>query len=407
MPKCCLECFGDKFIRAHLLEIGDEGNCEYCGSRRVPTADVGTVGEFVIEGLKRGYALASDEVGPYDHEDGRFMWNDPADASWPVEVMEEEGAFSEILEEHSARERLTGDLFREAASWEDEQDGGCPLGRGEDTLVLRNAFYGEQDTGFDEAWGGFKYRVLYVARFWDHPSHGITRKKLIEPVLAFARLATDTLRAGSTLWRARPVPLSTPFPARARWAAEIGPAPVRMVNRGNRMTPAGISYPYLSDSPATCSAELAYKHPERLWIGEFEVRRDLRILDLTGRARLPGQSVWNPEYEHRLRWGPGLLRGFAQEISRPVRDDDTEIDYVPTQVLAERIRLEGFDGIRFSSAACLEQAPHVHRAQVNYVLFCGHPPEDSDDARLARGEARPQALWEEWLTVRNLCDVKV
>lgn len=61
---------------------------------------------------------------------------------------------------------------------------------------------------------------------------------------------------------------------------------------------------------------------------------------------------------------------FAREISKPVSEKEAELEYVPTQLLAEYIRKLGYKGIIFSSS--------VNPGGKNYVLFYGpaqQPPQ--------------------------------
>jgi len=50
-----------------------------------------------------------------------------------------------------------------------------------------------------------------------------------------------------------------------------------------------------------------------------------------------------------------------RELARPVNPDDSDIEYVPTQYLAEAILDIGYDGIRYRSA--------VRNRCTNFVFF--------------------------------------
>jgi hypothetical protein len=86
----------------------------------------------------------------------------------------------------------------------------------------------------------------------------------------------------------------------------------------------------------------------------------------------------NPFVMESLRWHVqirSLLGAFAEEMSRPLKRDDNKIRYLPCQKLAEFIRENRYDGIRYPSAVC--------PGGTNVVLF---DPDIADvtGARLAR-----------------------
>ena len=50
-----------------------------------------------------------------------------------------------------------------------------------------------------------------------------------------------------------------------------------------------------------------------------------------------------------------------------MRRYDTELEYVPTQLICEYCKLNGIDGIRFESS--------LHKGGINVVLFDAHSAE--------------------------------
>ena len=46
----------------------------------------------------------------------------------------------------------------------------------------------------------------------------------------------------------------------------------------------------------------------------------------------------------------GIIRHLAYELSQPIDPKASEIDYLPTQYLAEVILNQGYDGVLFNSA---------------------------------------------------------
>lgn len=138
-----------------------------------------------------------------------------------------------------------------------------------------------------------------------------------------------TINAGTLLHRARVrAPGSTWKPE----AQTMGAPPNELASAG-RMNPPGISYMYCALERATALGELAPTPPIVLAAAQFTLRSDVRVLNLCGLP--PPPSVFDIARNDQLEW-LGFLRGFAREISRPVRKDGSEhVDYVPSQVVCE------------------------------------------------------------------------
>lgn len=124
---------------------------------------------------------------------------------------------------------------------------------------------------------------------------------------------------------------------------------------GGRANPAGIAYLYLASSKLTAISEV------RPWIGvdvsvaQFQIKRDLRALDLTkgygefGFAKLTipqliGEAPVDADLKRRAVW-----TDIDSAFSRPVSRTEEMVGYAPTQVLAEAFRDAGYEGIVYRS----------------------------------------------------------
>jgi hypothetical protein len=74
-------------------------------------------------------------------------------------------------------------------------------------------------------------------------------------------------------------------------------------------------------------------------------------------------SGFSPDYDHDMARAQAFINGFINEIRCPMSDQDTGLEYLPTQALAEWTRHQGYEGIVYLSG----QNTHGH----SYVLFCG------------------------------------
>lgn len=140
--------------------------------------------------------------------------------------------------------------------------------------------------------------------------------------------------------------------------------PLREKAKEGRANPKGIPYLYLASNTSTAIAEM------RPWIGEyisiahFETIRRLKLIQLTDgfkdtRLFLEGipknkidSIVWNQ---------------INNAFSEPVTDTDDTAEYIPTQIISEVIKDEGYDGIIYKSKV---------ESGLNFSLF------NIDDAKI-------------------------
>ena len=82
-------------------------------------------------------------------------------------------------------------------------------------------------------------------------------------------------------------------------------------------------------------------------IGQFELLRDMKIIDF---SHVNGN---HKVYFHKPApedWEKAVWSDIDRAFSTPVRhNDNSTIDYVPTQIIAELFKREGIDGIAYRS----------------------------------------------------------
>ena len=93
----------------------------------------------------------------------------------------------------------------------------------------------------------------------------------------------------------------------------------------------------------------------RPWIGSymscgyFKTTRDLKIIDCSMYHSTKNFLIYfrEPGQENRDK---AVWTNIDQAFSEPVTLEDDTADYVPTQVIAELFKSEGYDGIAYKSA---------------------------------------------------------
>jgi len=102
------------------------------------------------------------------------------------------------------------------------------------------------------------------------------------------------------------------------------------------MNAAGIAVFYGATDPDVALAEVQPPVGSKVLIGQFELLRPLKLLDLEALEQLAADkgSIFDPDYVNRLE-RTAFLRGLSQRIARPVMPDDRDIDFLPTQAIAD------------------------------------------------------------------------
>ena len=356
---CCEQCFDEEHIIEFIKELETKGDCDYCSGKDVDIANLSDVGEFIRECISKAYEDVNKSGFYWDPEEKEFTAGEGIE---DILIYEYSVFSDERLNVDEQRELLHDLLSESGPSWRDIKHGAFdPLDGGATILVLRDEFYGPDSNKYEYSWQAFKHSVKHHARFFDLGQAEDRRDAILEPVLLLLDEQSIAVPAGTTLWRAREEGQKLPLSAK-EIQNELGPPPWDKAKH-SRMSPSGISYMYLSDTPETCLAEIKPDVGARTWLGQFLTKKDLKILDLVDvRAQYPG-SMFSPDYDHDKNWATNFLKSFAQEISRPFKEESNALGYIPTQVFTELIRSKGYHGIKYKSS----QRP----TGTNYTLFCG------------------------------------
>lgn len=232
------------------------------------------------------------------------------------------------------------------------------------------------DWEFRESWTGFRRDIRSRARFFnqyakealDHIFAAISTLRNRQETPAIHELAPT-----ESLYRVR-IARDDPElqdilkdPARG-----IGPPPSRKARAG-RMNANGVPVFYGALDEETCIAESRAPVGSYVVLGRFAAVRPLKLLDfgvLTD-IYIDG-SEFDPNYHTRCGRACFLQR-LVSELSRPVMPHEEELQYLPTQVVAEYLATyvePRLDGIVFPSS-------QTAKAGRNIVLFnhaCGAEP---------------------------------
>ena len=171
---------------------------------------------------------------------------------------------------------------------------------------------------------------------------------------------------GTVYYRSRVIPADKDYLS----SKDMGCPPAEKATAG-RANPIGIPYLYLCDNIDTTFYEIRAVYLDKVSVGRFVIQRDLDLVDFNTDTNL--FYAFNSEnndslievIKHKI-----LFKKISADLSKPLRRYDTEIEYVPTQLICEYCKHNGADGIMFKSS--------LHKSGTNIVLF------NKDDAKCTK-----------------------
>lgn len=178
--------------------------------------------------------------------------------------------------------------------------------------------------------------------------------EFLQTVVATSVAKQEIITAGSIVWRAqvghgwRPEKLAedvceevpTPFsPERMK--------PWRDKAIEGRTNPKGIPCLYVATEEETAVGEVRPGVGASVSIAQLKTARELRVINCTTDDR--GLRIYfeEPDAPERER---AVWRDIDRAFAEPVAVGDVLASYVPTQIIAEVFRNEGFDGVAYRSS---------------------------------------------------------
>jgi len=178
-------------------------------------------------------------------------------------------------------------------------------------------------------------------------------KDFLESVVTTINDRIKTISIGSSFWRAQlghtwsqEKSGNEIFDVQAPYSKKRM-KPIPEVAKEGRINPKGIAYLYLATDANTAMAESRPWKGAHISIGQFKITKDLQVIDCT----LENEKVsiiYFDEPDHKKK-EKAVWRDISESFSKPVNKDDLYLEYIPTQILSELFKREGFDGILYNS----------------------------------------------------------
>lgn len=206
-------------------------------------------------------------------------------------------------------------------------------------------------------WQTFCENVKHKARYFNHKDFSVTNflkkfKKALEKIEY-----SDNL----TIYRARKInSLEEEITIKSNPTCELGKVPIKCA-QNNRFSPVGISYGYFAIDELTAIKEIRAKQDEQIAIGKFTITDELKLIDFRFQSMKNKVNIFNDALDFSLYCQQRFIKDFLQDISKPIKDSDRALEYIPTQIVAEFIWHLGYDGFLYDSSQ--------NESGVNLVIF--------------------------------------
>lgn len=139
----------------------------------------------------------------------------------------------------------------------------------------------------------------------------------------------------------------------------MGPPPAKSATAG-RVNSAGISCLYLASDVKTTFHEIRARDFDYISVGKFVSDKDVKIVNLSNLNKISPFSTEGFDSEW-FAINMNILKKISNEIAKPLRRQDSELDYLPAQYISDFVKSLGFDGICYRSTLNVEG--------LNYAFF--------------------------------------
>ena len=362
--KVCSDCTGEEFLSKQIKDEGEKGECSFCGELEHACITLDDLADRIKMAFEVHYSRTPDQPDSLEY----MMHWDEEDYTWERKGQQTIYAIMEAadISEDIARNVQT---ILEYCNFDREM-----AKMGIESEFSREAHYERyfpRDRRWVAEWLGFEEQIKSRARFYNRTAveHLCKVFKHIDEMRTYGGRTIIKNVGPSTdithLYRGR-VFQSTKILKKAleRPDLELSAPPSRNAVSG-RMNANGISVFYGATSPEIVLAEVRPPVGSLVAIARFEIIRPVRLLDIAALGDvIESGSIFDPDYAYRL--GRMIfLRTLSRRMSQAVMPDDQEMEYLPTQAIADYLSTEGevpLDGFLYPSV-------QVGGDSVNAVLF--------------------------------------
>ena len=320
---CCVNCFSDPGLKSRIEGlISKTGNCNFCLAKNIDIVR--------CEDLSLYFEPLFNLYANHPNAEKSLKINEPVlmgehlDRYWPNLFNKPAISIEMILhlidQIGKGYENYSTSLFEEPVELE---------------YLISSDIDLSSDLGLK--WDSFSKEIKFENRFF------LNEEFDIKPLKPLLRSLGGNYPVDSYFYRAR---ISDELLS----IDKLGKPDFRFATAG-RANPIGIAYLYVSESVETTVYETRTSLHETISVGRFRVNQPLLVMSLKNIAEYGPFEISDKglEVDDFIKYRPYLLK-LGDELSKPVRKQDSHFDYLPTQFLCEFIKSLGFDAVEYKSA---------------------------------------------------------
>ena len=327
---CCVRCFNDVEIIGIIKSQKTKGNCDFCGhdGDYVYSLDTDTTLSDMFGELLDIYTVTTSLPTTFPRESIDLLKN-IFYSKWSIFNVEPDCIYRLLTAICHEKYADQPELFDSPVGVLESHDKGYL----NDFSIIR-----------DYQWQDFVGDIKRVNRF--HTDH-INKDVLNQ----FIRCVRKTYKAGQIFYRARIC--TDEVGERGYPKSKMGAPPAQSATAG-RVNPGGISVLYLANSLKTTLHETRAGVFDYITVATFKLKKDIEVIDFASLDKISpfiANSTMRVEYiQHAVNIEH--LKLISQEIAKPLRRQDSALDYLPTQYISDYIKSQGFDGVEYISTMC-------------------------------------------------------
>jgi hypothetical protein len=336
--KCCVECFKDDEIIAKIKSLQKIGDCDLCNSRNKNVYDTESDADLVddFEGLINTYSLES--VLPDNYPSERLsLLKDELFNNWDIFRLDAEKINLLLIS-------ICKDRYEEEPELFDQRVGIYSFC--DDTYMEEHSLLG----GY--SWEDFVTLIKTENRF--HTTNFKT--KILDIICSYVK---KTYKSGTIFYRAR-------ISGKDGFSKAEMEAPPQQLATAGRVNPEGISYLYLGSDKTTTINEIRAGLHDYVSIASFKLKKEISVVDLT---RIDAISAFSRLDFTQHAINRPHLKKINSEIAKPLRRQDSHLDYLPTQYICDYIKTIQLNGEREYSG--IEYKSTMNKDGFNLAIFDG------------------------------------
>ena len=323
---CCIECFCDSEIRRIIDSVNEVGDCDFCESTGIKIYPIGKIGtvEALINSVIDEYEISESSKTDLQHA-LLTDWSIFSDTYYSNDFF----GCTHLGNKYCVLIDLVSKLCAATRSVDDDvYSKDVIIANADDTDLLLD--YGIV-SGWE--WEEFSDEIKLRNRFHNN---------LFNPEImaSFLSYAVKTYDKETTFHRARRA-----IDKSGLTIDKMG-APPSSKSTAGRINSEGISVLYLASDSETALNEIRASTFDFVTVGAFKANKGFRIVSLLELASISPfiyGDLWQYAINHQC------LRDFSNAVSKPLRRNDSPLDYLPTQFIADFIKSERYDGVEYKS----------------------------------------------------------